>query len=84
MAGSGIDRGRVLDLAGFVKVFLLVLSLAVVTLSACTTLENRRDMYNPQKVNGPYTRMLKDGIPKPQPVSGAAPAGMSDGKSVVR
>jgi hypothetical protein len=27
-------------------------------------------MYFPQKVNGPYTRMLKDGIPAPQPVSG--------------
>ncbi len=52
--------------------------------SSCTTLENRRDMYFPQKVNGPYTRMLKDGIPKPQPVGGIAPTGMSDGKSVVR
>jgi len=67
-----------------VKVSLFVLALAVVALSACTTLENRRDMYFPQKVNGPYTRMLKDGIPKPQPVHGAAPNGMSDGKSVVR
>lgn len=67
-----------------VKVSLFVLALAVVALSACTTLENRRDMYFPQKVNGPYTRMLKDGIPKPQPVHGAAPSGLSDGKSVVR
>lgn len=67
-----------------VKVSLFVLALAVAALSACTTLENRRDMYFPQKVNGPYTRMLKDGIPKPQPVHGAAPKGMSDGKSVVR
>ncbi len=69
---------------GGVKVSLFILALAVVALSACTTLENRRDMYFPQKVNGPYTRMLKDGIPKPQPVHGAAPKGMSDGKSVVR
>jgi len=53
-------------------------------LAACTTLENRRDMYYPQKVKGPYTRMLKDGIPKPEPVGGVAPAGRSDGKSVVR
>jgi len=30
---------------------------------AQTTLENRRDMYSPQKVNGPYTRMANDGIP---------------------
>ncbi len=41
-----------------------------VLLTSCTTLENRRDMFFPQKVNGPYTRMLHDGIPKPQPVSG--------------
>lgn len=27
------------------------------------TLENRRDMYFPQKVEGPYTRMLCEGIP---------------------
>lgn len=49
---------------------LLVLAAAAVSLTACTTLENRRDMYSPQTVNGPYTRMLKDGIPSPQPVSG--------------
>lgn len=84
LIGSGIDREEVLDLSGTVKVSLFVLALAVAALSACTTLENRRDMYFPQKVNGPYTRMLKDGIPKPQPVHGAAPKGMSDGKSVVR
>jgi len=40
-------------------------------LASCTTLENRRDLYAPQKVQGPYTRMLKDGIPKPEPVSGS-------------
>lgn len=37
-------------------------------LSSCccksTTLENRRDLYSPQVVNGPYTRMLHNGIPK--------------------
>jgi hypothetical protein len=53
-------------------------------LASCTTLENRRDLYAPQKVQGPYTRMLKDGIPKPEPVSGEAPEGISDGKQVVR
>lgn len=66
------------------KVSLFVLAGSALMFSSCTTLENRRDMYFPQKVNGPYTRMLKDGIPKPQPVGGIAPAGMSDGKSVVR
>lgn len=58
--------------------------MAAVLLTSCTTLENRRDMYNPQEVNGPYTRMLKTGIPKPQPTGGVAPAGVSDGKTVVR
>ena len=67
-----------------VKVSLFVLAGSALLLSACTTLQNRRDMYFPQKVNGPYTRMLKDGIPKVEPVGGVAPAGMSDGKSVVR
>lgn len=41
-------------------------------------------MYSPRKTQGPYTRMLKDGIPKPEPVGGVAPKGISDGKSVVR
>ena len=36
----------------------------VLSLTACTTLENRRDLYFPQKVNGPYTRMLEHGVPK--------------------
>jgi len=67
-----------------VKLSLSVLALAALALTSCTTLENRRDMYNPQRVNGPYTRMLKDGIPKPEPVGGVAPAGISDGKTVVR
>jgi hypothetical protein len=57
---------------------------AVAILASCTTLENRRDLYSPQKVNGPYTRMLKDGIPQPEPVGGPAPAGFTDGKSVVK
>ncbi len=64
---------------------LLLLAVAATALTSCTTLENRRDLYNPQKVNGPYTRMLKEGIPQPEPVGGTATvtAG-SDGKTVVR
>ncbi|MDX2080642.1 MAG: hypothetical protein SFU53_07645 [Terrimicrobiaceae bacterium] len=52
------------------KFSLLLLALGAVSLTSCTTLENRRDLYNPQKVYGPYTRMLKDGIPDPEPVGG--------------
>jgi hypothetical protein len=39
-----------------VKVALLCLSLAVVALTSCTTLANRRDMYcGYGRVRGPYT-----------------------------
>ncbi len=41
-------------------------AVGAIFLTSCvkTTLENRRDLYSPQVVNGPYTRMLNDGIPK--------------------
>jgi hypothetical protein len=69
---------------------LLPVLAATVMLTACTTLENRRDLYFPQKVNGPYTRMLSEKPKKEKktrvvvktvtvPVSSR-----SDGKSVVR
>ena len=67
------------------KPSLVLFALAALLLASCTTLENRRDMYNPQVVNGPYTRMMKNGIPKYRhvlvPVQGGS---SSDGKSVVR
>lgn len=67
------------------KSTLLLLIAPAVLLTSCTTLENRRDMYSPQTVNGPYTRMLKDGIPKVQSVSGSVQVtSTSDGKSVIR
>ena len=47
------------------KVALLCLSLVAVGLTSCSTvtLENRRDMYcGYGHVNGPYTRMLKEGV----------------------
>lgn len=52
----------------------------MISLTSCTqtTLENRRDMYFPQQVNGPYTRMADDGIPEEddedEPVVQATPA----------
>lgn len=59
---------------GVKPAFLLATFAAPVLLSSCcmkngipcktVTLENRRDMYFPQKVNGPYTRMLCTGIPE--------------------
>jgi len=64
---------------------LVLFALAVLLLASCTTLENRRDMYHPQTANGPYTRMLKEGIPKCRTVAVPVTGGSSsDGKSVVR
>ncbi|MCX7869464.1 MAG: hypothetical protein N2322_05875 [Terrimicrobiaceae bacterium] len=57
--------------------------LALPLLASCTTLENRRDLYSPQRVDGPYTRMLREGIPQREPVSGQAPPASSF-KNVVR
>lgn len=59
---------------GVKPAFLLATVASAFLLSSCctknswpcksVTLENRRDMYFPQKVNGPYSRMLCTGIPK--------------------
>jgi hypothetical protein len=43
------------------KPVLILGTLAFSLLTSCTTIQNRRDLYSPQTVNGPYTRMLKDG-----------------------
>ncbi|MFM8717419.1 MAG: hypothetical protein ACKOHM_00175 [Spartobacteria bacterium] len=51
--------------------------------ASCTTLQNRRDLYSPQPVDGPYTRMLKDGSwrkQKPAPVQ-EAPGSVEDGSA---
>ena len=61
--------------------FGLLLSL---TLIGCTTVQNRRDLYFPQCVWGPYTQMLHRGIPAPASVQGTVKTtASSDGKSVV-
>jgi hypothetical protein len=58
----------------------MLLSLAF---TSCTTIENRKDLYSPQTVWGPYTRMLHHGIPKPTPAPAESINGGSDGKSVI-
>jgi len=45
----------------------ILLVTSLLSLVACTTLENRRDLYFPQTIWGPYTRMIRHGIPKPTP-----------------
>jgi hypothetical protein len=50
-----------------VKLALAIVGAAGTLLStSCTTLENRADLYSPANyyANGPYTRMLRDGIPR--------------------
>jgi len=69
-------------MVGSVKILLPVACIAA--LASCTTLENRRDLYSPQKVQGPYTRMLRDGIPQPEPVTGNSTVTTGDYKQVVQ
>ncbi len=52
-------------------IFVLPLALALLTAS-CTTLENRRYLWEETKVEGPYTRMLKT-KPWPWPRPAATP-----------
>jgi hypothetical protein len=68
---------------GKMKPTLIVATLAFSLLSSCTTIQNRRDLYSPQPVNGPYTRMLKDGSWRTQNQTDlkTAPESQSDGSS---
>lgn len=62
---------------------LLPLVAASLCLSACTTISNRRDLYFPQTVDGPYTKIRRQGLPKTS--SEALPARTaSDGKQVLK
>lgn len=61
--------------------FILLLMLS---LGGCTTLENRRDLYFPQCVRGPYTKMLHKGIPKPKPETILLPKSTGSGKEVIK
>jgi hypothetical protein len=65
------------------KPALIVATLALSLLTSCTTIQNRRDLYSPQPVNGPYTRMLKDGSWRQQNQNDGkvAPESQVDGSS---
>jgi hypothetical protein len=62
-----------------------VLILATLTLAttACTTLQNRRDLYFAQTVRGPYTRLLNHLIGKPKQGSVGSSSKTSEGKSFI-
>ena len=68
---------------GKMKPALIVATLALSLLTSCTTIQNRRDLYSPQPVNGPYTRMLKDGSWRQQNQNDGkvAPESQVDGSS---
>jgi len=68
---------------GKMKPALIVATLALSLLTSCTTIQNRRDLYSPQTVEGPYTRMLKDGSWRKQKSAEAqeAPSSQADGSS---
>lgn len=51
------------------KPALLASILVTLLLASCTTIQNRRDLFSPQTVEGPYTRMLKDGSWRKQKVA---------------
>lgn len=65
------------------KPALIVATLALSLLTSCTTIQNRRDLYSPQTVEGPYTRMLKDGSWRKQKSAEAeeAPSSQAVGSS---
>ncbi len=44
-----------------VKFAASLLTLSVFSLVACNTLNTQRDVYNPQKGHGPYSKALKEG-----------------------
>lgn len=64
------------------SVFLALLCL----LSGCTTIQNRRDLYFPQRTDGPYTRMIRHGLKGPQSETAAIPSARQtgSGKNVIK
>lgn len=66
------------------NILVVIAFLMALSLIGCTTVENRRDLYFPQVVEGPYTRMLHHGIPAPTPQHGTINAKGSSGKEVIK
>ena len=68
---------------GKMKPALIVSALALPLLASCTTIQNRRDLFFPQTVEGPYTRMLKDRswLKKKPSATSLAPESQPDGSS---
>jgi hypothetical protein len=54
---------------------------AMTILAGCTTIQNRRDLYFPQTVQGPYTRMIHHRLSVPSPTPAQLPKGSAGGRS---
>jgi hypothetical protein len=63
---------------------LLTILLIPLFTAGCTTIENRRDLYFPQCVWGPYTKMLHKGIPKQKTQTITLPKEAGGGKNVIK
>ncbi len=66
----------------------LILAACTFFLAACSNLANRRALYEPQPVDGPYTRMIRSGswkLDQPTTTGGLTPETRAggDGKMVV-
>ncbi|MEO8204684.1 MAG: hypothetical protein ABI615_00790 [Chthoniobacterales bacterium] len=63
---------------------LIAMTLLLAGLCSCTTLSNRRDMYSPQTVMGPYTRMVRHELRTTTvtTITQTSVSQTSDGKSV--
>lgn len=55
-------------------------------LSGCTTIQNRRDLYFPERTDGPYTRMIRHGLKGSTSQESAAPSSRhaGSGKNVIK
>lgn len=62
----------------------LLVILVTLSFTSCTTVENYRSLYFPQRVMGPYTRMLHHGIPKSSSTQTVEQTTDTDGKTVVK
>jgi len=57
---------------------------SIALLAGCTTIQNRRDLYFPGKVEGPYTRMLHYRLSAPKETHAPSSKESSDGKKVIK
>jgi hypothetical protein len=63
---------------------LLAILLIPLFMAGCTTIENRRDLYFPQRVWGPYTKILHKGIPKQKVQTITLPKETGSGKNLIK